>query len=79
LFDQVSNFARQHAERTALITGSRRISYGELDDRAKRVGNGLHALQLERQSRIATLCRTGYVFGDEQIRQAGQKGVATWF
>ena len=62
LFDQVSDFARQHAERTALITGSRRISYGELDDRAKRVGNGLHALQLERQSRIAILCRNRHEF-----------------
>ena len=62
LFDQVSDFARQHAERTALITGSRRISYGELDDRARRVGNGLHALQLERQSRVAILCRNRHEF-----------------
>ena len=62
LFDQVSDFARQHAERTALIAGSRRISYGELDNRAKRVGNGLHALQLERQSRIAILCRNRHEF-----------------
>ncbi len=62
LFDQVSDFARQHAERTALITGSRRISYGELDNRAKRVDNGLHALQLERQSRIAILCRNRHEF-----------------
>ena len=62
LFDQVSDLARQHAERTALITGSRRISYGELDNRARRVGNGLHALQLERQSRIAILCRNRHEF-----------------
>ncbi len=62
LFDQVSDFARQRAECTALITGSRRISYGELDDRARRVGNGLHALQLERQSRVAILCRNRHEF-----------------
>ena len=47
LFDQVSDFARQRAVCTALITGSRRISYGELDDRARRVGNGLHTLKRE--------------------------------
>ena len=55
LFDQVSDFARQRAECTALITGSRQISYRELEDRARRVGNGLHALKLDRQSRVAIL------------------------
>lgn len=62
LFDQVSDFARQHAGRTALITGSRRISYGELNDRARRVANGLHALKLDRQSRIAMLCGNRHEF-----------------
>ncbi|MFB3078063.1 MAG: AMP-binding protein, partial [Lysobacterales bacterium] len=62
LFDQVSDFARQRAGRTALITGSSRISYGELDDRARRVGNGLHALKLEQQSRVAILCRNRHEF-----------------
>jgi acyl-CoA synthetase (AMP-forming)/AMP-acid ligase II len=62
LFDQVSYFARQRAGRTALITGSRRISYGELDDRARRVRNGLQALKLDRQSRIAILCGNRHEF-----------------
>jgi len=62
LFDQISDFARQRAGRTALITGSRRISYGELDDRARRIRNGLHALKLDRQSRVAILCGNRHEF-----------------
>jgi acyl-CoA synthetase (AMP-forming)/AMP-acid ligase II len=62
LFDQVSGFAQQRAGHTALITGSRRISYGELDDRARRVSNGLHALQLDRQSRLAIVCGNRHEF-----------------
>ena len=62
LFDQVSDFARQRAGQTALITGSRRISYGELDSRARRVRNGLHALKLDRQSRVAILCGNRHEF-----------------
>jgi len=62
LFDQVSDFARQRAECTALITGSRQISYRELIDRARRVANSLSALKLERQSRVAILCGNRHEF-----------------
>ena len=56
LFDQVSDFARQCEDRTALIAGAQRISYAELDESARRVSNGLHALKLDQQSRVAILC-----------------------
>ena len=56
LFDRIQHFAREHPQRAALISGSRQISYGELDDRARRVATGLLALQLPGQSRIAILC-----------------------
>jgi len=62
LFDQVSNFAREREERTALIAGSRQITYGELDEHARRVGNGLRALNMDRQSRIAILCGNRHEF-----------------
>ena len=62
LFDQVSDFARQRAGRVALLSGSRRISYSELDDRARRVGNGLRALKLDQRSRVAILCGNRHEF-----------------
>ncbi len=56
LFDQPQNFAGQRTRQPALIIGSRQISYTELDHRARRVCNGLLALQLDRQCRVAILC-----------------------
>jgi long-chain acyl-CoA synthetase len=55
LFDQVRHFARQRPGQAALITGSQRINYSELDDHALRVCNGLLALALDGQSRVAIL------------------------
>jgi len=56
LFDRIQHFAHQHGRRTALIAGCARITYAELDERARRVANGLSALQLPEQSRVAILC-----------------------
>ena len=56
LFDKVRDFAGQRPEQAALIRGPEQITYSELVDRALRVCNGLLALQLDRQSRIAILC-----------------------
>ena len=62
LFDQVTDFARHCADRTSLISGSRQISYSKLDERARRVGNGLLALKLDRPSRVAILCGNRHEF-----------------
>jgi len=55
LFDALRNSARVSARRAALITDSQQISYAELDERSRRVCNGLLLLGLERQSRVAIL------------------------
>lgn len=55
LFDQLRNSARLRAEQVALITDSTQISYAELWNRSMRVCNGLMALSLDGQSRIAIL------------------------
>lgn len=62
LFDQVRRFKRQRGAQAALIMGSQQISYSELDDNSKRVCNGLLAMDLGRQSRIASLCGNRHEF-----------------
>ncbi len=55
LFDHPRGSARQRPAQAALVTRSQRISYAELDDRSLRVCNGLLALDLGNQCRIAIL------------------------
>lgn len=56
LFDQVRRFAQQRGGQPALVMGPHQVSYSELDENSKRVCNGLLAMGLDRQSRVAILC-----------------------
>lgn len=55
IFDAVRNYAETRADQAALIFDDRITSYGELARRANRVANGLSALGLKAQSRVAIL------------------------
>ncbi len=55
IFDAVRNYAETRADQSALIFDDRVTSYGELELRANRVANGLSALELQPQSRVAIL------------------------
>lgn len=55
IFDAVCNYAETRADQAAVIFDKRITSYGELQLRANRVANGLSALGLQPQSRVAIL------------------------
>ncbi len=54
-FDAVRHYAETRADQAALIFDNRITTYGELELRANRVANGLSALGLQPQSRVAIL------------------------
>jgi fatty-acyl-CoA synthase len=45
-----------HADRTAVVHGDRRRTYGELDARVSRLASALRGRGLERRDRVAVLC-----------------------
>ncbi len=55
IFDAVRNYAETRGDQAALIFDNRITTYGELELRANRVANGLLALGLRPQSRVAIL------------------------
>ena len=61
------NVAEGRGERTALITGGRRVSYAELATATNRIGNVLHELGVRRGQRVLLACGDGLEF------------VATWY
>ena len=62
IFDAVRDFAETRADQAALIFDNRITSYGELLRRANRVANGLSALGLQAQSRVAILTGNNDLF-----------------
>jgi acyl-CoA synthetase (AMP-forming)/AMP-acid ligase II len=46
---------KMYPDREALVCGDRRITYGELASRARRLADGLHRLGMRRQDRVAIL------------------------
>jgi acyl-CoA synthetase (AMP-forming)/AMP-acid ligase II len=55
IFDPIREYAQTRGEHTALIYGDRLTSYGELEQHANRVANGLSSLDLKPRCRIAVL------------------------
>lgn len=55
IYDAIREYAKTRGDETVLIFGDRRSSYGELNERAERVANGLKSLGLERKNRVAIL------------------------
>jgi acyl-CoA synthetase (AMP-forming)/AMP-acid ligase II len=65
-FATIADIVRQHARmrpnHVALHFEGERITYGELDERASRVANGLIALGVGRQKRVAILAKNNPAF-----------------
>lgn len=55
LADLIPRSATTRPEKVALVTGDRRITYRELDDRVRRAAGALHDLGLEKGDRLALL------------------------
>src|SRR6266403_4009793 len=51
--DFLQNSANAHPDKTALVCGSRRFSYAELDAMANRLANALREQGIERGDRVA--------------------------
>ena len=62
LVEAVANAARRHLEREALVCGSDRLTWDELDRRTGRVAARLAAAGLERGDRVALLSRNSIAF-----------------
>lgn len=60
--DQLAVNATRLPDHTALIFGSERTTYAELDERASRIANGLHGFGLPRNGRVAILARNSAVY-----------------
>jgi acyl-CoA synthetase (AMP-forming)/AMP-acid ligase II len=60
--DIVRHHGRTHPDRTAIQFEGKRISYGELDERASRVANALIAAGVRSQARVAVLAKNNPAF-----------------
>jgi len=56
--------ARRHADRDCIVVGDERVTYAELEARARRVGRSLIALGIERGDRVGILMANGLDFTD---------------
>lgn len=60
--DIVRRGARRHRNKTAVVMGSKRLTYGELDAHANRIAHGLLAAGLGQGARIGALARNSVEF-----------------
>ncbi len=56
--------SRQHPDRNCIVVGDDRVTYGELEVQARRVGRSLIALGIERGDRVGILMANGLDFTD---------------
>ena len=56
--------SRQHPDRNCIVVGDDRVTYGELEAQARRVGRSLIALGIERGDRVGILMANGLDFTD---------------
>src|SRR5436190_5565808 len=52
----IEQHARRHPDRVAVVSGDKRITFGELDARANRIAGGLKASGIRRGDHVALLC-----------------------
>src|SRR5262245_33022972 len=64
LADIVRHHGAEQPDKTALVFEGRRLTYGELDERSSRVAQGLKALGVEPQQRVAYLGKNSSAFFD---------------
>ena len=55
---------RRHPDRDCIVVGDERVTYAELEGRARRVGRSLIALGIERGDRVGILMANGLDFTD---------------